>query len=271
MSEANTTFAGTIPETYDRHLGPVIFDGYAADLARRVTAGPHGPVLETACGTGILTRHLRAQLPRDARLVATDLNEPMIDYARTKTGGQARIDWRQADAGALPFPDGSFAALACQFGVMFVPDKNAAFREARRVLVEGGLLAFNVWDSFEHNPYARIAHETVGGFFPADPPKFYELPYGFHDRELLKRLLADNGFGQVNIEPLTLEARSPSAMSFAVGLVKGTPVSNAIQERGARIDPIVEAVGAALAKLGGDQPFRSTMRAVVVTARAGAA
>ena len=144
MSEANARFLGTIPELYDRHLGPVIFEPYALDLSRRVAAAAPASVLEVACGTGILTQQLRAHLPPTAQLVATDLNQPMIDYARAKPGTAIPIHWRPADAAALPFPAASFGAVACQFGLMFVPDKEAAFREARRVLAQGGLFAFNV-------------------------------------------------------------------------------------------------------------------------------
>ncbi len=270
MTETNTRFEDTIPEHYDRHLGPVIFEPYAVDLVRRVTVRAGGPVLETACGTGILTQQLRAHLPPSSRLVATDLNEPMIDHARTKLGRAPSIDWQQADAAALSFPSASFAAVVCQFGLMFVPDKPAAFREARRVLIDGGLLAFNVWDSWAHNPFGRIAHETIAEFFPADPPNFYHVPFGFHDPEVVSALLATHGFGHVEIERVTLEALSPSAESFAVGLVRGNPVSIAIQERGGSSTAIVQAVAAALARAGGDHPFRSTMQALVVTARAAA-
>ena len=271
MSETNARFLGTIPELYDRHLGPVIFEPYAADLARRVVAKPPGAVLEVACGTGILTQQLRARLSPSIRLVATDLNAPMIDYARSKLGASGDIEWHPADATALPFPPGSFAALACQFGLMFVPDKNAAFREARRVLAKDGVFVFNVWGGFEDNAFGRIAHETIGGFFPEDPPDFYRVPFGFHDPDVLRRLLDANDFGQSQFEWVALEARSPSEESLAVGLVKGNPVSLAIQERGGALDPIVEALSAALARAGGERPFRSTIRALVVTARAGAA
>jgi ubiquinone/menaquinone biosynthesis C-methylase UbiE len=270
MSEANARFVGTIPELYDRHLAPVIFEPYAADLARRVAAATAAPVLEVACGTGILTQQLRAQLSPTVRLVATDLNQPMIDYARSKLGALAPIDWRPADAAALPFPSASFGALACQFGLMFVPDKEAAFREARRVLAKDGLFAFNVWAGFEHNPFGRIAHETIGRFFSVDPPNFYQVPFGFHDPDVLRRFLDANDFGQVEVEWITLEARSLCAKSLAVGLIKGNPVSIAIQGREVALDPIVDALETALARVGGDHPFRSTMRALVVTARAGA-
>jgi ubiquinone/menaquinone biosynthesis C-methylase UbiE len=270
MSEANARFLGTIPELYDRHLGPVIFEPYAADLARRLTLPKAARVLEVACGTGILTQQLRARLSPTVQLVATDLNQPMIDYARSKPGAPEAVDWRTADAVALPFESASFAALACQFGLMFVPDKEAAFREARRVLAKDGLFAFNVWGGFEHNPFGRIAHETIGSFFSADPPNFYEVPFGFHDSDELRRLLDASDFGQVELDPVTIEARSPSARSFAVGLIKGNPVSIAIQERGVMLDPIVDALEAALARVGGAHPFNSTMQALVVTAKAGA-
>jgi ubiquinone/menaquinone biosynthesis C-methylase UbiE len=269
MSGINTRFVGTIPELYDRHLGPVIFEPYALDLARRVTIASNAPVLEVACGTGILTEQLYARLSPEIRLVATDLNEPMIDYARSRLGGLKDIEWRTADAAALPFESGSFSGVVCQFGLMFVSDKEAAFRESRRVLAKGGLFAFNVWGSFEHNPFGRIAHETIGSFFSANPPNFYLVPFGFHDPDAIRHLLKANEFDRIELNTVTLEARSPSARSFAVGLVKGNPVSLAIQERGFAFDPIVDALEAAFVRVGGDHPFRSTMQALVVTARAG--
>jgi hypothetical protein len=151
---------------------------------------------------------------------------------------------------------------------MFVPEKAAVFREARRVLSDGGLLAFNVWDSLEHNPFAHVAHETIGGFFPADPPRFYEVPYGFSDPEPWLELLSAHGFADHELETVTLQARSPTAQHLALGLVQGTPVSNMIAQRDGDFDKIVAAVTAALARLGGEAPFRSTMRALVFTARA---
>lgn len=270
MTDPNARFAGSIPELYDRHLGPVIFEPYAEDLARRVAAVVRdGPVLETACGTGILTKRLRAQLHANAELVATDLNAPMIEYAQSRLGA-ADVRWQTADASELPFPAASFKAVVCQFGLMFVPDKAAAFREARRVLVEGGMFAFNVWDSLAHNSFARIAHTTIARFFPEDPPKFYEIPFGFYDPGVITQLLIDHGFVNAVIEPVMLPAISPTAASFAEGLVKGNPVSTAIQERGVALDTVTDAVAEALRSECGDNPSRSTMQALVVTAQAGA-
>src|SRR5437016_694402 len=145
MGGAESKFAGSIPEFYDRHLGPFLFEPWAAELARRLDpAGGDAPrVLELAAGTGILTRELRMRLPSAARIVATDLNDGMLDIARSRLADLSGIEYRQADATSLPFEAGSFDAVVCQFGVMFFPDKPAAMAEAFRALRPGGQLLFN--------------------------------------------------------------------------------------------------------------------------------
>jgi SAM-dependent methyltransferase len=267
MAEINISFSGSIPQLYDRYLGPVLFEPYAADLARRVAAHATGPVLEMACGTGIVTQQLRAHLAPEVEIVATDLSQPMLDYARTKLATLKNVDWKQSDIAALPFPDASFATVVCQFGLMFVPDKQAAFREARRVLGKGGLFAFNVWDGIAANPFARVAHETLAQLFPADPPQFL-IPFTFNDHAVLRQLLTTHDFSDARLETVTLEARSESAKALATGFAQGS-LSAAIQERGASFESVVAAVTDALAQHGGAAPFRSTLQAVVVTARAG--
>jgi ubiquinone/menaquinone biosynthesis C-methylase UbiE len=239
------------------------------DLAQCIADQAGHAVLETACGTGILTRHLRERLAPSVRLIATDLNPPMIDYARAKLDGAGPIEWQQADCTRLPFPSDSFSALACQFGLMFVPDKGAAFREARRVLCDGGLVGFNVWDGQDQNPFVEVTQATIAEFFPENPPRFFDVPYGFGDPEFWRELLDKQGFTDLEIVPLALEARSPTARDLATGLVCGTPMSSDIKERGGDITKMVEAVAAALARHGGEAPFRSTMRAFVFTALAG--
>ncbi len=269
MDDRNIKFEGSIPEFYDRHLVPVIFEPFAADIAARVAAvAPTGPVLETACGTGILTSHLRAKLLSSAQLVATDLNQAMIDVAYQKRGLASDVEWKQADACALPFSDRIFGAAVNQFGMMFIPDKAAAVREAKRVLKDGGFFAFNVWDGLEQNDFGRIAHECVIKFFATDPPTFYQVPFGFADPEMWTQLLDQNGFGQIEVHRLSLNAKAESAGSFATGLVRGNPVGVAIQERGLPVDEIIAAVAGALAQVGGDRPFSCSMHAFVYTARA---
>lgn len=272
MTDPNAVFAGSIPENYDRHLGQVLFEPYARDLAGRLDVKDGARVLEIACGTGIVTRHLRNRLPAGARLVATDLNPPMIDFARQKLTGMRGIDWRPADACALPFREASFDAVVCQFGLMFVPDKSAAFREARRVLVPGGVFLFNVWDSLERNAFARIAHETIGSFFPVDPPTFYRIPFSLHRKDELLALLSEGGFMEPRIEEVALEGLSPSAGELAIGLVEGNPTATTIRERGdVPVGKVIEAVAAVLAGEFGDRPVRLPLKALVASARVNAA
>jgi len=272
MANTDANFVGSIPQNYDRYLGPFLFEPFALDLVKRLQVPPVPPaarVLEIACGTGIATRQLRAHLPSDTTLIATDLNEPMLDYAKQSLGLGTHVDWRPADAQALPFPDAHFDAVVCQFGLMFVPDKGLAIREARRVLRTGGCFAFNVWANLAENPVGHTADQVISSFFPADPPSFYRVPFGLDDQPLLIDLLSNAGFEVQQSERVTLEGRSPCAHDAARGLVLGNPVLFAIQDRGSA-DPedIIAALGRALVSAGGEQPLRLPIRAVVFIARA---
>ena len=268
--DKNAVFDGSIPENYDRFLGPFIFEPYAEDLVDRLDLEAGATVLEVACGTGILTRRLSRRLPREARLTATDLNEPMLDYARGKNSGLAGVDWRTADAAALPFPDGAFDAVVCQFGLMFVPDKQAAAREARRVLRPGGSFLFNVWDRIEENPWAEMAQETVARFFPENPPDFYTVPFGYHDADEIRSLLADAGFGEVRLDRVALDVESPSARDLATGIIQGNPILHAIRERGGvEVGRVQAAVEEALRSRFGDGAVRMRTCALAVVANRG--
>jgi ubiquinone/menaquinone biosynthesis C-methylase UbiE len=270
MADTSSQFAGSIPALYDRCMGPIMFQPYADDLSQRVAAQVgDGAVLETACGTGILTRRLRERLARNVRLVATDLNQPMIDHARASVQAASAIEWQRVDCTAMPFEPASFGAVVCQFGMMFPPDKTAAVREARRVLAPGGLFAFSTWDGLDGNPYADAIRQAVASFFPSDPPQFFTVPYGFNDPAFWRDLLATNGFVDVQHEVVELEARSEMAATLATGLIQGSPLSHEILARGGNLDEIVEAATAALVRLGGDAPFVSVSHALVFTARAG--
>jgi ubiquinone/menaquinone biosynthesis C-methylase UbiE len=268
MTDRNAQFTGSIPAAYDRFLGPMLFAPYADDLIARLTVPPSTAVLELACGTGILTGRLRRALPVSVSLTATDLNEPMLAYARTQVD-DAGITWQTADAESLPFPAATFDAVACQFGLMFVPDKSRAFGEVRRALRPQGQFIFSVWLSLAENPLCLIARDTIARYFTSDPPTFYEVPFGFHDEANIRGLLKAASFEAVSCERVVLEARSPSSHDAARGLVTGNPVLLDIMERAtASPEEIIHAVAAALAAVGGSTPFHLPMRALVVSARA---
>lgn len=267
MPTSNAAFIGSIPENYDRYLGPVVFEPYAADLVRRLNPARGASVLELACGTGIVTRRLRDHLGPKGRLVATDLNEAMILYAGRKFGGNESVEWKQADATNLPFDDQSFDAVVCQFGLMFFPDKERAVRETYRVLNPGGAFLFSVWDAIEHNDLPRIAHAIISKFFEDHPPDFYEVPFSFYDPETIRSLMCAAGFRQIQLSILRLTAISPSAQDLAKGLVHGNPVITAIKERDeSRVPAIEAAVAAAVAAQCGDAPVRGRMQALICAA-----
>ena len=263
MADLRASFTG--PEYYDALLGPAWFDVFAQDLAERLPSRPPGDVLEIACGTGLVTRHARARLDPSVRLVATDLSKAMLDYARSKQGGN--IEWREADATHLPFADGGFGAVLCSFGVMFVPDRRAAFREARRVLKAGGLFLFNVWDRIEENPHALANSEVIEGMFPDDPEVRFRTPYEMGDAAMLESLLRDSRFRLVRMETKRYEVTGVRAHDIALGQIRGTPRSLLLERRGANLDQLIDRIAAALAQQGGD-PYRGHAQAVVVEAEA---
>ena len=227
-----TQFSGSIPEIYDKYLVPLIFEPYAIDLAQRAAALPITNILELAAGTGVVTRRLAMALPGSVFIIASDLSQPMLDQAAA-VGTSRPVDWRQADALALPFDKASFDAVVCQFGVMFFPDKARAFAEVRRVLRRGGLFLFNTWDRIEENEFAQTVTEALAGVFPADPPRFMaQLPHGYHDIETIRRDLSAGGFSS-DPEILTLAARSLAASAHipAVAYCQGTPLRGEIEAR----------------------------------------
>jgi ubiquinone/menaquinone biosynthesis C-methylase UbiE len=262
-------FDGEIPTIYDACLGPVLFDPYADDLSRRVAADGLGEVLELACGTGILTKHLLANLPQTTRIVATDLSEDMVNYARGKLGTSERVQWRQANAMELPFANARFDAVVCQFGWMFMPDKVVAAREVRRVLRPGGTFLFNVWASLAHNDLPRVIQATLEERFPDDPPKFLLFAFGYHERQLITTTLEAAGFSQVSLVEVARQSVQASARQVATGVVTGTPVRYALQDRGNINElELIDAITARLAKEFGDPPAMAKLLALVVTARA---
>ena len=263
-------FAEAIPALYERLMVPLIFEPYADDLAARVAALPGvADVLEVAAGTGVVTRRLAASLPPGVAIVATDLNAPML--AQAEAIGTARpVTWRTADAMALPFADASFDVVACQFGVMFFPDKARAFAEARRVLRPGGTLLFNAWDRIEENEFADEVTRALAEAFPDDPPRFLaRTPHGYHDPEPIARDLADGGFGEgYRIDTLAARSRADNAAIPAVAYCQGTPLRNEIEARDADgLDAATAVAAAAIARRFGDGAVDGRIQALVVSAR----
>jgi ubiquinone/menaquinone biosynthesis C-methylase UbiE len=269
MSNTDKVFAGSIPKLYDEYLVPLIFSVYADDIARRVAALSPSILLETAAGTGVVTRAVAAALPRNVRYVATDLNEPMLGVAAQRQGEDPRISWRQADASALPFDDAAFDVVCCQFGAMFFPDRIKAYAETKRVLRPEGTFVFNVWDRIEDNLFADEATAVLGKMFPDDPPRFMaRTPHGYHDKSVIKADLARAGFADISIETLAAVSRAPTPEYVAIAYCQGTPLRSEIEARDAsKLQAATDAVAEAIRKRHGSGPVEAKIQALVITAR----
>lgn len=268
MANSDKVFAGSIPKFYDTLMVPLIFEAYAADMAALVAAFSPGAVLETAAGSGVVTRLLAPKLKPDTSYVVTDLNQPMLDYAATRQGADSRIAWRQADALALPFDDATFDVVCCQFGAMFFPNRVAGYAEARRVLKAGGRFVFNVWDRIEDNAFADDVTNAVATVFPHDPPRFLaRTPHGYHDSALIREELSRAGFADIQIDRREKVSRAPSARHVATAYCQGTPLRNEIEARDAsKLELATDRATDAIASRHGEGPVAGKIQAHVIVA-----
>lgn len=268
MATNDQRFAGTIPEIYDRLMVPLIFEFYANDLAHRIAALEPKHILETAAGTGVLTRALAARLPPAANIVATDFNPPMLARAAARQAGETRITWQEADALALPFEDETFDVVACQFGAMFFPDKRQGFAEARRVLKPGGTFLFNVWGRIEDNEFADVVTQALAAMFPADPPRFLaRTPHGYHDPDRIRGDLYAAGLTRISIEPLVGTSEAATPRDPAIAYCQGSPLRNEIEARNPTgLEEATAAAAAALARRFGAGPIAGRIKAYIIAA-----
>jgi len=266
--EADKAFTGSIPENYDRYMVPLIFEPYAADIARRAVALAPGAVLETAAGSGVVTRALAPKLLRGASYTATDLNQPMVHYAASRQPPDTPVTWRQADALALPFEKAAFDLVCCQFGAMFFPDRVAGYREARRVLKPGGHFLFNVWDRIEENVFADDVTNALAELFPDDPPRFMaRTPHGYHDTALIRRDLEQAGFSDVTIETRAEQSRASSPRIPAVAYCQGTVLRSEIEAREAgKLESATDYVASAIARKHGQGEVAAKIQAHIIVA-----
>ncbi len=262
MSNTQPQYIGSIPENYDRYLVPALFRPFAESMAAGVRRLNPSSVLELACGTGAVTRCLSAVLPATARFVATDYSQDMLSIARQSLGDQAPIEWQVADACALPFEDGSFDVIVCQFGAMSFPDKSAAMGEAFRILSPGGHLLFNTWGRISMNPVFQSVEETLRAMFPEEETPFMPTPFSTSDPDQHRDLAQAAGFRFVTVveESHALGPHDPA--SLAAGFAFGTPLGQYLSNQGYDLDKIHAALAAGLAAELGD-PVARSMQAIV--------
>lgn len=227
MAASERVWADDMPEAYDRWLVGPVFRPFAVDLAERASRIPARTVLELAAGTGVLTREL---VSSGREVVATDLNPPMV---RRGAANVPEATWLPADAMKLPFGTGQFDLVACQFGVMFLPDKTKGFGEVRRVLSPGGTFLFNTWGPLAEHEMESAVTAALKDLLPDDPPTFLaSVPHGYADPAAVVADVRAGGFAGVDLTTVVLEGRAESAADVATGYCLGTPLRAAIQQRG---------------------------------------
>ena len=266
MASIDVRFSGSVPANYERYLVPLLFRPYAEVLAQRAANFAPRRILETAAGTGVVTDALARALP-DAEIVATDLNQAMLDVAATRVSS-GNVSFREADALDLPFDDASFDLVVCQFGVMFYPDKVKGNAEAHRVLRDGGHVLLAIWDAIERNPLSNLAHQTMERRFPDNPPMFMKRgPFSYYEPQWIERDLKAAGFTGIEIETIELTSRSPSAAEAAMGLSHGSPMRVELEEYGpGALDSVHQELVVAARQYEGSDGFEAPMSAHIVTA-----
>ena len=267
MAETDALFSSAIASGYDRYLRPLLFEAYAEDLAGRAAALQPSKILETAAGTGVVTAALYDALP-GAAIVATDLNPAMLAVASGRFGSE-RVEFLQADAQDLPFGEARFDLVACQFGVMFFPDRVRAYREAKRVLRPGGTFLFNAWGSLAENDVSRIVADAAAAFIGGEARSFVErVPFGYHDTGQVEADLRTAGFDEIAWEKVDKRSRAPGTRETAVGLCLGSPLRHEIETHApGRMDALIDAIALELAPYVRDGEVDAPMSANVFTAR----
>ena len=260
-------FSGSIPDNYEKYMGPLLFENYALDIADRIKDKKYTDVLELACGTGRVTNHLAKVLPGNANFTATDLNPDMVETAKKKVRSERKILWETADMESLPFKDSSFDLVVSQFGIMFVPDKVKAYSEVYRVLKSGGSLLFNTWDSMLNNMPVQYATEIINSHFKDNPVTFFNIPYSYYNKDEIRAELNKGGFEKITFTTVQKDCQSDSAKDAAKGLIEGNPTITAINDRNPDLVNVVkDEVSKKFSEKFGAEPMKCQLQAIIIEA-----
>jgi ubiquinone/menaquinone biosynthesis C-methylase UbiE len=232
--QAQWQVAGSAPEVYERDLVPAVFGPWAPILIGLAHPKPDERVIDIACGTGIVARMAATKVGPGGVVVGVDLNPGMLNLARSlKTAGDAAsVQWQEASADKLPFPDGSFDVAYCQLGLQFFADRPAALSEMRRVLSAKGRLAVMVWSGIQESPgFEALANILERNVSPA-AAAIMSAPFGLSDAGEFGKLVSDAGFREVTVQQRIGVVEFPSVERFVLSYVAGSPLAGHVSQAG---------------------------------------
>jgi SAM-dependent methyltransferase len=223
--------AGDVPlslgERYEQSLVPTIFQPWAVDLVARAAPQPGERILDVACGTGVVAREALRVMGTSATVTGVDLNAGMLSVARARDP-EGAIAWREGSVQALPFPDASFTLVLCQQGLQYFPDRAAALREMRRVLVPDGRIVLSVWRAIEHSPgFQALGQAWARHVSPGSPGAQVLPPYVLGEGEGLPAEVEAAGFHDVQSTVASHLLRYPTLEEFPVPYIEASPLSEA--------------------------------------------
>ncbi|MTH15835.1 methyltransferase domain-containing protein [Flavobacterium sp. LC2016-01] len=267
MKDKPIVFDSSVAQNYDDLLGAFMFEPFALDLLERSRIASVENVLELACGTGRVTKHLSDLLPSKASLTATDINPGMIAVAKSRVPS-AEVKWETADISKLPYDDNTFDLIVCQFGIMFVPDKVKALEEIYRVLQPGGRVIFNTWGPISNNKAWQISNLVVNSFLGKEPTAiFNEGPFCMNDEKTVLHQLEVAGFKNKKAVSVRKYSEIENASVAAKGFIIGLPTLNLINDRIPHLLPdVIEKLEEKLSMDLGDKPLRTSFQAWVFEA-----
>ena len=266
MEKTTLFFGGSVSQNYEDYLGAFLFEPFAVDLTARLNFDGVSTVLELACGSGRLTKHIADALPENVEFTATDLSADMISVAKTKVKSE-RVTWATADMMDLQFEDNSFDLVVCQFGLMLVPDQMEAFAEILRVLKPGGKAIFNTWTDRDHNKVWAIGDKVLHSFFGENIVGQNPGPFALGDKDVVFGMLKTTGFAEINATTFECIGETDSAANVAYGFIHGLPMGSFVQKRGAVLMPdIIESLEENYRSELGDHPVKAPQKALIFEA-----
>jgi len=266
MEKTTLFFGGTVSQNYEDYLGAFLFEPFAVDLAARLNFDAVNDVLELACGSGRLTKHIAETLPADVEFTATDLSADMISVAKTKVNSD-RVRWATADMIDLQFINDSFDLVVCQFGLMLVPDQMKALAEILRVLKPGGKVVFNTWTDRDYNKVWAIGDKVLQSFFGENIVGQNPGPFALGDKELVFEMLKTTGFSETHATTLECIGETDSPANVAYGFIHGLPIGSFVQKRDAELMPeIIKSLEENYRNELGEHPLKAQQKALIFEA-----